>query len=331
MCMMVSSARALSVVIRTYSEARWDSLVAAVTSVRRQSAPPAELVIVVDHNPALLARVRGRFPAAVVVENREPPGSSGAWNSGVAATRGDVVAFLDDDAVAAPDWLAQLAAEYDDATVAGVGGGIDPRWLAGRPAWFPQEFDWVVGCTYRGLPETKAEVRNLIGCNMSFRRQVLEAVGGFREGIGHIGGRPLGCDETELSIRVRQRWPEQRLLHNPSARVAHQVPASRGRWRYFATRCAMEGRSKALVSRFVGVRDGLAAERTYTFRTLPRGVARGVGDAVLRRDLSGLARAAAIVAGLAITTAGYLAGVLRSRPAPAPPRRGAGSRQAGSA
>jgi cellulose synthase/poly-beta-1,6-N-acetylglucosamine synthase-like glycosyltransferase len=111
---------------------------------------------------------------------------------------------MDEDATAAPDWLERLTHGYDSDEVLGVGGTIDPLWLTGRPAWFPAEFDWVVGCTYRGLPETANRVRNLIGCNMSFRREVFQQVGGFRSGIGRIGLRPVGCEETELCIRLNQ-------------------------------------------------------------------------------------------------------------------------------
>ncbi len=301
----------ISVVICAYTEARWDDLVAAVDSVRRQSAPPREIIVAVDHNPRLLARVREHIPGVVAVENREPRGLSGARNSGIEAAHGAVIAFLDEDALAAPDWLARLSAEYQDPTVAGVGGAIEPMWLNEHPAWFPEEFAWVVGCTYRGMPQAKVPIRNLIGCNMSFRREVFEASGKFRSGIGRIGTYPVGCEETEFCIRATRQSAQRVLLYEPQARVRHRVPASRATWRYFASRCYAEGLSKALVARFVGAGDGLDSERRYTLQTLPRGIFRGAADAFLRRDPMGLARAGAIIAGLAITTIGYGMGAIR--------------------
>lgn len=303
----------VSVVICAYTEARWTDLVAAVDQVRRQSMPPREIIVVVDHNPRLQERAGAQFPDAVVVENKEQRGLSGARNSGVAVARGLVVAFLDDDALAAPDWLARLSAAYADPYVIGVGGTIEPMWLTGEPPWFPDEFNWVVGCTYRGMPRTTARVRNLIGCNMSFRREVFQAVGGFRNDIGRIGTRPLGCEETEFCIRAVQHWPEHALLYEPKARVRHRVPSNRASWTYFRSRCYAEGLSKAQISQLVGPKDALASERSYTLRTLPCGVMRCVADTVLRGDVHGIARSAAIIGGLMITIVGYLKGKAPNR------------------
>src|SRR4029077_6201031 len=125
---------------------------------------------VIDHAPDLLDEARALWPDLKVVANRERKGLSGARNSGVAEASGEVVAFLDDDAIAAPEWLARLAAAYADPKVVGAGGTVRPRWVEGKPGWFPPEFDWVVGCTHSGMPQTLEPVRNLVGANMSFRR-----------------------------------------------------------------------------------------------------------------------------------------------------------------
>jgi glycosyltransferase involved in cell wall biosynthesis len=300
----------VSVIICAYTEDRWDDLVAAVESVLRQSTPPREIIVVIDHNPRLLERVRAYFRGVIAVENKGLRGASGSKNTGVAAATGRVVAFLDDDAAVAPDWLEQLVVEFDNPNVVGVGGMTAPRWTGKKPKWFPEEFYWVVGCTHRGMPETTAPVRNLIACNMTVRRQVFDEIGGFRSGIGPMGGHALGCEETEFCIRLSQRCRQKMWLHKPQARAYHHVPAGRANWRYFVRRCYGEGRSKALVVRFVGTEDGLVSERTHTLRTLPRGVARGLADTVLRGDLAGFARACAIVVGLAIAMLGYLTGLL---------------------
>jgi len=310
----------MSVVICAYTEARWNDLVRSVGSVATQTASPFEIIVVADHNDGLLARVRAELPDTVAVHNGEERGLSGARNSGVAAAQGEFVAFLDDDAVAEPDWLERLTGSYASGVI-GVGGAVLPLWIRGRPRSFPAEFDWVVGCTYEGMPKTTSRVRNFIGANMSFRRDVFAGVGGFRSGVGRVGTRPVGCEETELCIRALRRWPDATILYEPQARVRHVVPPNRAGWKYFAARCYYEGLSKAIVARLWGSNDGLATERAYTFRTLPRGVVRGVTDAV-RGDVSGLGRSGAIVTGLSMTTAGYLVGLTRARTTP--PLNGSG-------
>jgi GT2 family glycosyltransferase len=316
----------VSLAICTHTADRWAHLAAAVDSARQQVTPPREIILVVDHNPSLYARVRQTYaqqetadsdPRVVVVENTGKQGLSDARNTALATASGALVAFLDDDAIAAPDWLARLRSCFEDPQVLAAGGTVDPKWVTRQPWWFPDEFLWVVGCTYRGVPTAKADVRNVFGGCMLVRRSVAEAAGGFRTEIGRVGKRPAGCEETEFCIRARVCFPTGRIVYEPAARIAHVVPAARTRWSYFQSRCYFEGRSKALITRFVGADDGLASERRHAMRVLPAGVVRSLSDLLRYGDLRGLGCASAIVCGLTITTAGYLVGRIANRLAPA--------------
>ncbi len=309
-------AQSASVVICAFTEARWSQLVRAVASVRAQTHPASELIVVIDHNEQLYQRAKEQLGVRVV-RNTSTKGLSGARNTGVALATGTVVVFLDDDAYAEEEWLARLLEPYQDQTVVAVGGHVVPAFDGPRPRFLPPEFDWVVGCSYRGLPTVAAQVRNVIGANMSFRRSVFDEVGGFAVTLGRIGSRPLGCEETELCIRATANG-SGRVVLQPTARVHHQVPAARTTWAYFRSRCISEGLSKAAVSRLTGSGRGLASERTYASRTLPLGVGSALVDTVRTGRPSGVIRAAAIVAGLGMTTTGYVLGSLRSRSRNAP-------------
>jgi GT2 family glycosyltransferase len=301
---------AVSVIICTYTQRRWEIMLAAVVSVGHQTHPALETIVVIDHNQELLERAQATLRDIRVIESDGERGLSAARNTGLSSAGGEIVAFLDDDAVADETWLEELACAYDNPNVVGVGGVATPRWAGGKaPRWLPREFYWTIGCSYRGLPTQAAPVRNPIGANMSFRRAVFERVGGFATGIGRVGRTPLGCEETELSIRARRAYPGGLVLHVPSARVEHLVPAERLSWRYFRSRCWAEGLSKALVTEEVGSTDALSSEWTYTLRTLPSGALGGLLDAV-RGDITGFLRSGAIVAGFLITLAGYLRGRL---------------------
>ncbi|MBI1280691.1 MAG: glycosyltransferase [Anaerolineaceae bacterium] len=305
---MESTTSGIAVIICAYTDQRWQQLVDAIESVQMQTLPANEIVVVIDHNPTLLARVQSRFPTISVVENSQAKGLSGARNSGIAATKAELIGFVDDDAVVEKDWLKNLRQLiYADSQVMGAGGRIIPKWEGTPPKWLPQEFYWVVGCTHKGLPETTSEVRNLIGANMLVRRAAFDKVGGFLNGIGRVDTIPLGCEETEFCIRTRQAIPDAKFVYDPNTVVEHNVPVQRTGWSYFRDRCYAEGLSKALVSKLVGQQDGLSAERTHVFKTLPAGFFKGLANA-LTGDWHGLQRTAAIFAGLFLTTLGYIKG-----------------------
>ncbi|GAA3024897.1 glycosyltransferase [Streptomyces glomeratus] len=307
----------ISVVICVYTEDRWEDILAAVASVRAQSLPARETLLVVDHNETLLDRLGREYKEVEevrVLANAGPRGLSAGRNTGITASHGQIIAFLDDDAVAERDWLRYFASGYEDPRVMAVGGRTMPIWASGRrPAWFPEEFDWVVGCTYKGLPPGRVRVRNVLGGNASFRRTAFEAAGGFATGIGRDGDkRPLGCEETELCIRLSRARPDAILLIDDRAVIHHRVPAPREHFAYFRTRTYAEGLSKALVARSVGSGKGLESERRYTTRVLPAGVVRGLRDALLARP-GGAGRAGAIVAGVVSAAGGYVLGSVRAR------------------
>lgn len=299
-----------SIVICCYTAKRWDQIVLAVESALAQRDTASEVIVVVDHNESLLERASQSLSSVQVIANAGEQGLSGARNTGLMAASGDVVVFLDDDAIAQPQWHARLLAAYTDDNVLGVGGAAVPLWEVGAPRWWPAEFLWVVGCTFRGQPTSLSEVRNLMGCNMSVRGDVLMAVGGFDSGLGRTVDSPLGGEETEMCIRALQRFPEGRFLFEPEAVVEHLVPAERGTWSYFFARCRAEGLSKARVARRVGSGAALVEETAYTWRVLPAGALRALADGV-RGDVGGFGRAIAITSGLLATAVGFLGARVR--------------------
>src|SRR5205807_1866409 len=119
---------------------RWALLERAIASLQHQTVPADGIVLVSDHCGPLERRARERFPEITVVPNVGGRGLSDARNSGLAHATSDVVAFLDDDAVAAPNWIEALSAGYASDDVLGVGGRVQPDFDGGRPGWFPPEF-----------------------------------------------------------------------------------------------------------------------------------------------------------------------------------------------
>lgn len=304
----------VAVVICAFDERRWPILERAVAETIDQLRDGDELVVVIDHNSTLLGRARDAWASCNrvhVLPNGGGRGLSGGRNTGIEHSSAAVVAFLDDDAVPRAGWLDALGARFAEPVVAGVGGAVLPRWEVGAaPRWFPDEFTWVVGCDYRGLPEDGAPIRNPIGANMAIARDAFEAAGGFSERLGRTGELPTGCEETELGIRIRAELPGRSVLRDTSAVVDHLVPAARGTLRYLVRRCWNEGRSKAALSSLVGSGAALASERGHALRLVTHAPARYLAQAATG-DLGGLARAGCCLLGLAVTGAGYLSGRLR--------------------
>jgi hypothetical protein len=296
----------VSVVIAAFSMNRWGDLREAVTSVRAQTIQVLETVVVIDHNPGLLAQARSGLAGVIVIPNAGSTGASGARNTGVAASHGEVLAFLDDDAVACPTWLAALLRHFASPEVVGVGGRLDPLWKASRPRWFPPEFDWTVGASYRGMPNSAEPVRNVWSGNMAIRRQVFDEIGGFRNGFGKVGKRSRP-EDTDLCLRAAAAQKGGTWIYEPAGIAGHRVPAERATLRFFLSRCFHEGQGKAALTALNGMAASTSAERLYTTYVLPAALARGLRQ-VSRGQGSGGLRNFAIAAGFTVTAVGFLAG-----------------------
>jgi O-antigen biosynthesis protein len=296
----------VSVVVCAYTDRRWQALLSSLDSVLAQRPAPGEVLLVVDHNPSLAERARTARPSVTVIESTGEPGLSGARNTGLRAARHEVTVFLDDDAEARVGWLEALVRPFRDSEVVGTSGYAVPRWPEHRPNWLPPEFDWVVGCSYEGLPVSEGTVRNPVGCTMSVRTAEALDAGGFDPRIGHVGENGRGCEETDLAIRLTGRRPGRVIRYVPEAVVDHNVDQERLTGSYFLRRCWNEGLSKAIVVQMNGSK-GLESERDYVAKALP---------AAIRRDfLSGcsgnlpaLGRIVATLGGSFVAATGYAAG-----------------------
>ena len=302
---MVTPAFDASIVIPTHSQRRWKSLQRTVASALAQELSPAEVIVVVDHNRELFETVRAQFPGITVLENTSARDASGNRNTGAFHSRSELIAFLDDDTVAHPTWLGNLAAPFADPAVVGAGGSIIPAWERRRPSWMPDELLWTVGVSYAGMPTAMAEIRNVWSASMMVRREAFRAVGGFRAGFGKLGDRNRP-EDTELCLRISNetggRW-----MYVPDSVIEHDVPVDRATFRFFLRRCYAEGRGKVQMSGLLPRDQKLGAEQDYLRRTLPRAVARDLAAATSGRGGFHALRAATVIA--AVAAAGFGGGV----------------------
>ena len=239
-----------SVIICTLDRAPY--LAMALESLRHQTCPSDAFEIVVVDNGSvdgtrelLLSAMRTTPNLRWVVEDRR--GLSHARNRGITEAQGDVLAFLDDDAIAAPEWLETIAhAMRSSRDVVAAGGPIRLRWCTERPAWVSDELTSL----YSGL-DLGDELREVAypevpyGANMAFRRSTFSTIGGFCTALGRRGESLLSGEEKELFHRIARSGGH--VVYTPSASVEHQVLPERVSRRWLLRRSYHQGRSEIIV------------------------------------------------------------------------------------
>jgi glycosyltransferase involved in cell wall biosynthesis len=251
MSLRMNSAR-ISAIVCTYR--RPALLAKTLESLAAQTLPKtAYEVIVVDNGgdaaTAELLRRWADVPPFRCV--REPvPGLSSARNRGVALAGAPYVAFIDDDAVAAPSWLEAIVRAFTEVAPrpACVGGKIEPAFAIPRPGWFPDEllgFLSVVDWSPHAGPLSGQQW--LAGTNIAFAQDELRALGGFSTQLSRRGEELLGMEEVVLQRRLRQLG--RPLYYDPAIVVRHHVAAERLTRRWLHRRAFFQGISDALADR----------------------------------------------------------------------------------
>lgn len=297
-----------TIVMATYDPSRWALFASAVESLLSGPDRPRRLIVCVDHNKELYERILRKWPQITVLLNSAERGASCTRNTGAEYADTPFIVFLDDDVSVQEGWLTRLLAPFADPTVVGTGGAVVARWQFGRPSWFPGEFDWVVGASYRGMPTVRSTIRNVWSENMAVRADVFRSVVGFRSDFGKVGQRS-SPEDTDLCIRMAASVPGGAWIYAPDAVVEHHVPASRSSFTYFLRRNYLEGRGKVEMAYLLGRQEKLEAERGYLLRTLPSGMLRGLWATMRRGDLSGLLEVGAIMSGIIAAGIGAASGI----------------------
>lgn len=212
----------ISVVINTYNRAV--SLPRTLAALRHQRHGDFEVVIVNGPSTDGTAELLETWRDACVIRRCPEINISMSRNIGIAAAAGDVVAFIDDDAIPESDWLEKLAAPYADPRVAGVGGivwdhtGVRHQYRfslcdrLGRTHFTGEQPD------YRSITAGAERFIYLQGTNSSFRRDVLAEIGGFDEEIEYFH------DETDVAARINDVG--RLLVPLPDGAVHHKYLAS---------------------------------------------------------------------------------------------------------
>jgi glycosyltransferase involved in cell wall biosynthesis len=239
----------VSVVVCTYAMERYEAFSETVESVLDQTHKPVEIVLVVDGNDLVYERVQADFCSQeniICHNNDENHGISYSRTKGAELASGEVVAMIDDDAVASDDWIEQLVAVYEDTDAVAVAGDVRPDWQTDRPAFFPAEFYWLVGCVEPGFAADGDEVRNGYGSNISYRRDIFLSAGGYDTHTGRRGDKHIQAHEAPVCIRIRELTGKG-VVYTEGAVVDHKLFDYRGEFQWLVFRSFWQGYSKRVM------------------------------------------------------------------------------------
>ncbi len=284
----------VSIIIPSFSLESYQNLTDAINSLLTQSYAKIEVVVVIHTNKRLydkMVKLYGLQKKVKLIFNEVSLGAYAARNVGIRQAKGDILAFLDDDAVADEKWVETLVSTYKEFDATAVGGKILPVWLPMRPDYFPEELYWLVGVTHKGFAEDKlTEVRNAFGPNMSFKREVFEQVGLFNENLGFSkkGTSYIQAGEAEFSLRMTSKFGVG-VIYNPEAIVHHKIPVSKARLSLLLKRSLYQGYSKVLLKKWGASPGSISTEKSHLRDLLCKYIPQRI-----KRVLTGPCRAAEI-------------------------------------
>jgi glycosyltransferase involved in cell wall biosynthesis len=312
----------LSVVITSYTMERLDDIYQLLDGIASQSYQNTETIFVAERSRGLEAEIkayreRKKMDNMCVLFNDGEPGASASRNLGIKAARGDIVAFIDDDAVPFPDWAEEMVKTYRDSSIAGVTGPAFPLWEDESLSWLPREFYWIISCTgwhnWAGI----TGVRNVWLENASFARGCFEAAGYLDTGLGpqdSQGGfkwrefaQGTVSEEVEFSLRVRTRL-KKRLVYNPEVKVWHRVRKDRLKTGYIARWSFWMGLSKRKTRELyphLGDDGDLMGQEHQLLERIMTGLFPGILRDFLTRPLIAWRKLSVTVTALFFVTLGY--------------------------
>lgn len=229
----MSSRLRISIVIISFTEKRLNNLRSLFESINIQSHSDLEVIVVVERNEIIYrfaSDYSSRFPKSVILV-KEKAGVSRARNIGIASSKGDVIAFVDDDAILAPDWSEELVQAFAlHECAVGVTGRSLPRWTGTSCNFFPKSLYWMIGCTEWKDSDSEYYTNFATGVNMAFRKEAF-ATHKFELDIHYNASRTsvykgLPNDENDFAVRLTTELGRP-IIYNPKLTVLHQVAPER--------------------------------------------------------------------------------------------------------
>jgi GT2 family glycosyltransferase len=317
----------LSVVITSYTLNRLRDIYSLLDSIKKQTYPNIEVIFVVERSRGLYKKVKEYceeigLPKFKILWNEGVLGASAARNLGIKSAKGEIIAFVDDDAVLFSDWAENMIKAYKNDSIIGVTGPVYPLWEDPSMSWLPEEFHWLVSCTSWFKADKIVDVRNVWLENASFRREAFEVAGyldtklGPRDGLEGFKKREFKegiiSEEIEFSLRVREKTGK-RIIYDPKVKIWHKARIDRLRWKFIIRWSFWMGTSKRKLKKlYKKANINLIEQEQQLLRRILLGFfPRTLVDLLKNPRIAGRKLLLAVVA-LSFTALGYLLFVKRT-------------------
>ncbi len=226
-------------------------------SLKDQTCSPDEVIVITNsRNRETILKLQDEFQFKIVYEDRL--GLSHARNTGVESAEGEIVSFIDDDAIARNDWVGRIRERFlNDEKIGIVGGKIQPIWSERVSSIVKKSVlarEWL---SLMDLGDHVMVTEKVIGCNFSLKKEVYDNIGKFDTNLGRIPGTLLGGEETDYCLRLRGFY---KVIYDPKVVVSHIIPRERTKFKNLMTRAYDGGLSK---SRQVAKPKLITKERRY--------------------------------------------------------------------
>ncbi len=241
----------ITVVIPAYDFNKVGFLIDSINSVLKQNYDNFDILVITEGNK-LTSHIESTYMdserVSIVQIQNDKGGISVARNEGFKHAEGDIIAYIDSDAVADENWLHEINKSYNqNNNIISVGGKSKANWLSGKPWYLPEEFLWLVGVTHEGHASHGSIIRNTFGCNMSFKKDVLKSTNGFDMNLGKSHGFNLQGEEPDLGIRLYNKY-NTGTYYNENAVVHHSVEEHQTKLSWLCKRAYLQGITKYMIN-----------------------------------------------------------------------------------
>jgi glucosyl-dolichyl phosphate glucuronosyltransferase len=279
-----SASPKVSIIVTTYDYSRLADVEELVDSISNQDTRNFEAIFIIEHSRRLEGAIREMSGKTVTwdlraIFNDRRPGISSSRNLGIEAARGDIIAFVDDDALLPPHWSRTVEELFELPRVAAVTGPALPLWKDESSSWLPPSFHWLASCTSWFRSEQRCETRSVWGMNMAFSRRVFAKGIHFPENIGGIRGRRLHGEEAVLCFAIH-RVLQERIVFEPKLYVHHKVYPFRRNARFIAKSAYYMGSSRRLQKRLYGSYAAIGIDFHLVHDMIAQGIVEALPEVV---------------------------------------------------